>query len=263
MADHPPAEQPLRRVKSVTNAVRLLEVLKAAPEPLRLSEISTQLGLRKSTVHLLLMTLSDFNFVQPHGPHGHYRLGLGVFEVGAAALDRLNLPPELSPLMGWLADRSMEAVSLAVKNGSSALIVRRYESAHILRAEIGLGTRMPLHASASGKVLLAGLTREQIDQLYPAEQLPEDGFPRANTKTTLLRELEKIKRDGFTTATDEFTPGVAAIAAPVLDRDGQTVAALSIAGPTNRFERAKWITDLLNTAEKMSALLGLRERSMS
>src|SRR6266545_1360876 len=233
-----------RRVKSVANAIRVLEALKASPEPLRLSEISHRLGMRKSTVHLLLSTLAEFNFVQPDGPLGHYRLGLGAFEVGAAAVDRLGLPPELGPPMERLADRSMEAVSLAVRNGASALIVRRYESAHILRAEIGIGTRMPLHASASGKCLLAGMDPDQVDELYPTEELPEATNAKIRTKRKLLRELDKARRLGYATNRDEFVLGVAAIAAPVFDRRGRTVAALSIAGPTARFEELRWVPEL-------------------
>lgn len=250
-----------RRVKSVINAIRVLEVLKSAPEPLRLSEISERLGLRKTTVHLLLTTLAEFNFVQRHGALGHYRLGLGAFEVGAAAVDRLNLPPDLGPPMERLADRSMEAVSLAVRSGRNALIVRRYESAQILRAEIGIGTRMPLHASASGKVLLASMTRGQLEELYPNNELPDAAGARIKTKPELLRELDKVRRAGHATNRDEFVLGVAAIAAPVVDRHGRTVAALSIAGPTTRFEGIKWVRELLITAAEMSAVLGYRTRS--
>src|SRR6266536_3235326 len=252
-----------RRVKSVANAIRVLEALKASPEPLRLPEISHRLGMRKSTVHLLLSTLAEFNFVQPDGPLGHYRLGLGAFEVGAAAVDRLGLPPELGPPMERLADRSMEAVSLAVRNGASALIVRRYESAHILRAEIGIGTRMPLHASASGKVLLASMTPDQVDALYADEDLPEAAGNRIKTKKELLRELEKVCDLGYATNKDEFVFGVAAVAAPVFDRHAATVGALSIAGPTARFEGMRWVEELIGTAAEMSRMLGYRKESQS
>ncbi len=263
MVDNSELSKERRQLKTVVNAIRVLEALRSSPEPLRLSEISTRTRLRKSTVHLLLSTLADFNFVQALDQSGYYRLGLGIFEAGMAAVDALSLPPELWPPMQELADRSLEAVSLAVRSGPSALIVKRYESAHVLRAEIGVGTRMPLHGSASGKCLLAAITPEQLAQLYPGEELPEATPPRIETKTELLQALEGVRRSGYATNKDEFVVGVSAIAAPVLDRDGSTVAALSIAGPSTRFQHRKWVQDLVATTERMSVILGYRKRSVS
>ena len=108
----------------MANALQLLEALKEAGEPVPLGRLSQQLGLSKGTVHLLLSTLSEYNFVEPALVHGQYRLGLGAFEVGIAAVDHRGMPPEIAWPMERLASESLEAVSLAVQSGHDALIVR-------------------------------------------------------------------------------------------------------------------------------------------
>jgi len=181
----------------VANALQLLEALKEAGEPVPLGRLSQQLGLSKGTVHLLLSTLSEYNFVEPALVHGQYRLGLGAFEVGIAAVDHRGMPPEIAWPMERLASESLEAVSLAVQSGHDALIVRRFESAHILRAEIGVGTRMPLYASASGKSLLAEMPQARLDALYPAEDLPTaPQGARARAPARLCHEPGRIRRRG-------------------------------------------------------------------
>jgi DNA-binding IclR family transcriptional regulator len=251
-----------RRIKAVANALRLLEALKEAGEPVPLGRLSQQLGLSKGTVHLLLSTLSEYDFVEPALVHGQYRLGLGAFEVGIAAVDHRGMPPEIALPMERLASESLEAVSLAVQSGHDALIVRRFESAHILRAEIGVGTRMPLYASASGKSLLAEMPQARLDALYPAEDLPNASADhnRIRTKSQLRKELERVRRQGYATNQDEFVVGVAAVARVVRDRQGQAVASLSIAGPTARFDGRRWIEPLVRTADEMTGILGFRAR---
>jgi DNA-binding IclR family transcriptional regulator len=172
------------------------------------------------------------------------------------------MPPEIALPMERLASESLEAVSLAVQSGHDALIVRRFESAHILRAEIGVGTRMPLYASASGKSLLAEMPQARLDALYPAEDLPNASADhnRIRTKSQLRKELERVRRQGYATTQDELVVGVAAVARVVRDRQGQAVASLSIAGPTARFDGRRWIEPLVRTADEMTGILGFRAR---
>lgn len=241
---------------TVNNAIALMRVLASSQRPMGVSELSLALGLGKSTVHLLLKTLAGEGFAERAPNSFKYRLGLGLFELGATAVDRLGYGLKLSPLLERLAEETSEAVSLAALSGDSVILLQRFESSHVLRADIRPGTRMPLHGSAAGKIFLADMSDEEIDSLYPSEELPPSASKTVRTKNELRVELARVCEGGWALAVDEYVDGVAAIAAGVRDFSGRTVAALSLACPTVRFDAQRWVDRLLEVAAEVSKLLG-------
>jgi DNA-binding IclR family transcriptional regulator len=194
--------------------------------------------------------------VEPDDESGRYRLGVGVFEVGAAVLEHLKLGEHLNPPMERLADLTKEAVSLAIRSGGAAVIIKRFESSQLLRAEIRVGTRMPLHSSASGKCLLAFGPEIEIYGVYPEEELPVVTEATIRRRSTLLRELTEVRQAGFAINKDEFTTEVSAVAVPVRDPADSVVAALSVAAPSARFHHQEWLEPLFSTANEMSPGIG-------
>jgi len=240
----------------VASALRVLVALSETSEPIGISDLSRRLGVGKSSMHAILATLADLGFVEQAPGSPRYRLGFVAFEVGAAVLEQLKLGAYLTPPMERLAHESQEAVSLAVLHDRSAVFVHRFESTHVLRADIRLGTRMPLHGSASGKCLLSELSHEEIKRLYPTDEL-DLATPRTiRRRAELLDELERVRQLGYATDLDEYVVGVSAVACPVRNGEGRTVAALSVAGPSARFEGERWIARMLAIAEEMNRVLG-------
>ena len=256
-----PAKAPTgRRIASVSNALQVLRVLAERPSGVGVTELAQLVGVGKSTAHLLLVTLADDNFVA-QGEDGRYRLGLGAFEVGAAAVELAAPGGPLTPLLRGLADRSSEAVSLATHSGRDAIIVQRFESASVLRAEIRVGTRMPLHSSASGKYLLACMPDERIDVLFPEDELPAVTPHTIRSKQLLREQLAEIRRTTYARNDDEYTMGISGVATGVTDANGDVTFALSLAGPTHRFQCDDWIQELRHTAAGISEVLaGLAPR---
>jgi DNA-binding IclR family transcriptional regulator len=150
---------------------------------------------------------------------------------------------------------SGEAVSLAIVRGRDAIIVQRFETKHILRAEIGVGTRMPLLSCASGKFLLAHMPESQVDTLYPGETLPRVTAHSVRSKKKLKAMFPAIRDRGYAVNDNEYADGVAGIATGVTDSTGNYVAALSIAGPASRFQGNRWVEPLARAAHTMSGLL--------
>lgn len=232
-----------KRSRSVERALEVLCALARAAGPIGISELARQTGLSKSTVHLSLQSMRAAGFVEQDRVTTGYVLGLAAAQLGAAALDQSKLVDILAAPMKDLADRSSEAVSLGIRTGADVVFVKRFETSHVLRTSIREGTRMPLHASASGKVLLLDLTSEELLELYPDEHLPAQASRTLSSRADLLADLEVTRAAGFSTSHDEFMDGVSAAAAPV--RLGQQiVASVSIAGPTSRFRAEEWISDL-------------------
>ena len=245
---------PDRTLSTVRNAVRALEVL-AEEGPQRLTPLAARLGLGKSTVHLLLKTLLADEMVEVDGVSGAYRVGLRAFEIGATAVEQGGFGARLIGAMEELGRRSNESVSLGVISAGSVLIVQRVASPEILLADVRPGTRMPLHASASGKVLLAAMPERDILEFLP-ESLTVSARRTHRERGALLAELQEVRAQGFAAQSDEFVDGTAAVAAPVLAAGGKVLAALSIAGPAARFDRPRWVDLLLPAAADMSRLSG-------
>jgi DNA-binding IclR family transcriptional regulator len=248
---------PERTLGTVGNAIRALDVL-ADQGPLRLTALAGELRLGKSTVHLLLQTLREHGMVDFDADTSTYGVGLRVFELGATAVEQGGFGSRLVGPMEELARRCNESVSLGVLNAGSVLIVQRIESPEILRADIRPGTRMPLHASASGKVLVATMTELEIDRLLPASPLPASARMTHRHRDGLLAEIRLIRERGYAKQEEEFVEGISAVATPVLAAGGRALAALSIAGPSSRFDEVNWSALLLPAARHMSELCGYR-----
>lgn len=229
----------------------MLQLLADNPEGMRLSDIAERLDISKSSAHLLLATLVEYGFIDRLSA-GEYRLGFGAFEVGLAVPEAARFGILAGPLKE-LADLSGESVSFAVQRGTDAVIVQRYESNQVLRAEIRIGTRMPLYACASGKYLLAHMSDAEIDRLYPSERLKGGAEASYRTKTELKRCFPDILAAGYATQFGEFVDGVDGIATGVRARNGKLLGAVSIAAPSSRFDVDRWKDQLLQAAAAMSS----------
>lgn len=243
-----------RTSSTVSSALEILRLLSSHPAGKRLTEVAVELGIGKSSAHVLLTTLVVHGFAQKLRS-GNYALGLAAFEVGSSVPDSVRYGGALARPMRELADKSGEAVSLAVVHGKHAVMVQRFESQQILRAEIRIGTRMPLFACASGKYFLAYMGPEEVDGVYPDEHLPQ-GIASSNlrTKKELVASFENIRTLNYATNVGEYTAGIDGLATGVFDASGALIAALSIAGPSNRFDPEAWIDDLFAAARQMTQI---------
>jgi DNA-binding IclR family transcriptional regulator len=236
-----------KRSRSVERAFAILCVLAERSDPMGVSEIARRTGLPKSTVHLGLQTMRTLGFVEQEPDGDRYGLGLQAAQLGVQALDHSRLVRYLRPRMEQLAHESGEAVSLGIRQNRSVVFIERYETLHVLSTSIRVGLPMPLHALATGKVLLAALTDDEVREIYPDEELPEQSEKTIRTLTALFEELAQVRERGYAHNHDELYDGVSAAAVPVR-LGNHVVAALSIAGPTSRFRAGDWITQLLEYA---------------
>lgn len=234
-------------------ALAVLSTIARAEEPVGVSEIARRTGVSKSTVHLSIQTMRALGFVEQDLVSGRYVLGLAAAQLGAAALGQSRLIAAMAGPMRQLADRSREAVSLGVRSGDEVVFVKRFETSHVLRTSIREGTRMPLHASASGKCILLGLGEDEIAELYPDEILPEQASNTLRRRSDLLADLDDVRQRGYATSHDEYLDGVSGAAVPIRIGD-EIVGSLSIAGPTARFRADGWVDDL-------KAIVSLGDRS--
>ena len=251
-----------RRIEAVDRALVALELLSDTPGGLGVSELGRRLGIDKSTAHRLLGTLLARGFVRllPHTQR--YALGLRLAGLGAAAVRGVDLTDVARPHVEALRDRTGEAASLAVLADGEVLILARAVSTGALTVSHGIGSRMAAHCSALGKVLLAGADdSETVSRVVAQRGLGKQTPHTIGELDALVRELERVRREGWALDDEESSLGLRCLAAPVRDAGGSVVAAVGISGPTSRVTRpdVERVAALVRAAAAaISAALGHR-----
>lgn len=219
-------------VQSVDRALTILEII-ARDSETSLGAISRELGVHKSTASRLVDVLMDHGLVQPPPEPGRYSLGVGCLRLAAATAARLDLAVQAQPVCDELAADLGDTCNVAIRDGDVIINVCQAVGESAVAARNWIGRSTPLHATASGKVLLAHL--DEVEQVRFIDSRLEALTARTLTRSRDLRaELDRVRRDGFASALEEYEEGLHAVAAPVRGADGVVVAALSAAGPAYR-----------------------------
>lgn len=219
---------------SVANAARVLKSFTTENRDWGVSDLARHLGIAKSTAHRLLATLTDEGLLEQEALSGRYRLGLAVFDLAAAGMST-DLHEAALPAMSELRNRSGETVQVAVLDSREVVYVERLDSPHTLRLFLEVGRRNWAHCTGCGKALLAFSSRDVVDRVLKGWDLPAI-TPHTLTEHSELRSaLEKAKRQGHAWNRHESEVGVVSVAAPIRDASQRTVAAISVAGPGDRF----------------------------
>ncbi|AMO25304.1 IclR family transcriptional regulator [Ramlibacter tataouinensis] len=244
-------------VESVDEALGLLSLVAQAPG-LGVTELSKRSGITKARAFRLLTTLEERGFVQRQAEAATYQLGSASLLIGMAAVEQVSLVRQAVKHLEQLGAKFNEDVQVRIRNGLETLCVARWESTHDLRFHTPIGSRRPLHAGASGKLLLA-FAPEAVAAEILAADVPRY-TPQTLSRTKLSQELGRIRKQGYSVSHGEISADVVAIAAPVRDGSGQVIAAISIAAPASRApdKGEKFIQPLLGAAQALSAELGFR-----
>jgi DNA-binding IclR family transcriptional regulator len=258
-ADAPPRK---RRVQAVDHAIDILECLAATGGAVGVSELARQSGLSKATVYHLLATLEARRLVIREPDSASYRLGWALYEMGLRVARGTAVSRVARPFLDRLASETGESVLLGVLDAGSVLYLERGDAPSGFHMVAAAGIRSPLHATASGKLLLAFADEEEVEQ-YLGDG-PLESFT-ANTLTdpkVLRKQLEEIRANGYATCWQERELGLCSVAVPLRDHTGATVASLTLAGPAGRVTEDSVDTHLQplrDAAAEIDALLGYTE----
>ena len=246
--------------QAVARAVALLKVFSDAQPEWRLTDLARAAHLHKATAHRLLATLEREGMVVRDASREHYRLGPEAIALGARAARASDLRSVAAPELQALATANGETATLEVPVGSDMLILDEVAGGALLGAVPEIGTRWPIHATSTGKALLA-LLPTQLRRDYLRTRLTRHTDRTIVSAAALERELDRIRRKGFAVAAEELERGYLAIGAAVRDHDGRPVAAISLGGPRLRFPATRVETlgrHLHAAASRVSAALGYR-----
>ncbi|MDP4506735.1 IclR family transcriptional regulator [Nonomuraea sp. NBC_00507] len=211
-------------MQNVINALRVLEEV-AVRQPAGVGELARGLGLPKSTVQRSLRTLHEAGWIRPAGGAvTRWQVTSKALQVGRRA--ELGLRDVALPVMEELRQRTGETIHLMVPEGDAVVLIERLETDKPLRIVLPLGIRLPLHASANGKAVLAHLDR-------PLDELPAYTGTTITDPELLRAELAEVRARGYADNRGEWRSDIAAVASAVLGPDGP-VASLSISTPASR-----------------------------
>jgi DNA-binding IclR family transcriptional regulator len=222
------------------------------------TELATHLGLSKSAIHRLLTTLEDYGFVQ-RTPSRRYRIGVRTLELGNVFRFDRKFLVRAEPLLRELALKTRSTAHLAQLEGREALELVRSSAPGALTLSPFPIFRMPLHATALGKILLANAGEDFFQRVVGLRRT----LPPFTEHTTvdpdhLKAQLQKIREQGYASSEQETRKGQVCLAVPVRNREGDVVAAVSISGHVEHFhpqEYPKLLADLSSTASRIGGCL--------
>jgi DNA-binding IclR family transcriptional regulator len=245
-------------VQSVDRAITVLEILARRGEA-GVSEVASEIDVHKSTAFRLLGALEGRGLVEQAEDRGKYRLGFGLIPLAGAVSDRLDVTRQGRAICARLASEMGETINLAILQEHWAVNVDQALGPSTVSTHNWIGRLTPLHCTSSGKILLAHLPPERRAELLAASGM-EQLTPRTVTLApTLDAELTKVRVAGYAVALEEYEVGLNAVAAPVHDRSGTVVAALSVSGPAYRLDEDRLATltpPLVRGAGEISRRMG-------
>ena len=242
-------------IQVIERMMSLLAALARHSAPVNLKQLAGETRLHPSTAHRILSVMVDNRLVDRIEP-GTYRLGIRLLELGSLVKSRISVRQEALPHMQALHQALGETINLSVRHDDEVVYIERTTgSSSMMRVVQIIGARAPLHITAVGKVFLADAGVDQC-----VEYARRTGLPRftENTLTDadqLVKEIEKIRRQGYSFDNEEAEKGVSCIGAGIYNDENRLVAGLSVSAPSDRLDRA-WAAQVQRTAQTISRAIG-------
>lgn len=246
-------------IGSVSKAFSVLEVLTKARRPLRLGEIAEGTGIGRSAAQRFTFTLRSLGYLTQDPETKAYSLTARALELSVAYLDSKPVRRLAAPLLAAANNECRETINLTELEGNEVVYVVRYASHHAVSVDLAVGARLPAFCTAPGRAILAFRDRGLLDRILKESELKKLTPKTEINPGRIRRIVETAREQGFSISDQETFVGDISTAAPVLDSQGEAVAAVNIAVPYPRWS-LKEVRDTLTpivvkTAEAVTAAL--------
>ena len=247
-------------VQSLDRAFTLLELLCKSPDGLAIHQLSEITGLHKSTVHRLLGAMVERGYVRREAESAVYRAGMRICELSGYIQENLDVVALARGPMERLSRRTGETVHLVEQDGDEVVYIYKVESLHgAIRMVSRIGMRRPMYCTGMGKAILAHRPAEEVLRYWArTEHLPYTPHTIVR-RDAFLREMDRVRRQGYAMDNEENELGVRCVAAAIPDWQGAACRALSVSAPISRMtdERLEsLIPQLLAARDEIAACLG-------
>lgn len=250
------------RIQSVDRILDILEELSRSKHGITISDLARNLNLQVSTTYNLVNTLRTRDYVYQDPESKKYYIGPKVLALKNFYSDNLDIRDKVVPFIERLHREIPETVHLSIKSGTSVVPVYRLESTHTIKVDSAyVGNRGPIYCTATGRALLCGYKDEELRNLLSTLELKPYTEHTITDKDALIEEIKKSKERGYTLDNMEFQPNVHCIGAPLLNHEGEVVAAISVSTPSFRFtpeEKERIKSLVVQYAREISDELGYK-----
>ncbi len=231
----PRREAPAYGVPPVERAFRLLRHIAAGDSVANMSVSARSLGISRTTLMRLIATLEAEQIIERRADGSGYSLGLGLVGLAGQALYASDFVQIGDPVIAGLARQLGLSTHIGVLDGTDVLYVaRRTPNAHLV-SNVGIGSRLPAHATTMGRIMLAHLPACDVEGLYASAPLKRITEKTPVTLRALLDQCASDRTAGLAWSDSHYEAGIASAAAVIFDRHGGVIGALNVTGPTTSF----------------------------
>ncbi|WP_082232993.1 IclR family transcriptional regulator [Halobacillus massiliensis] len=246
-------------IQSVERAFKILDLFNEFTPALKITEISRQMNLNKSTVHSLLKTLKEYGYIKQDTETGKYSLGMKLVERSSLLMNSIDIRSIARQPLVELSKAANLSVHLVVLDGQAGVYIDKVDSPSAVIGYSRVGRRVPVHSSAVGKVLLAYQPQDVQNDILRNYRYVKQTDRTIVTKKDYIEELQRVIENGYGIDDEENEPGITCLAIPIYDYKARVMAAISISAPTARFSGGNIhtaITQLKETGAVISRKLG-------
>jgi DNA-binding IclR family transcriptional regulator len=246
---------------AVERALAMLEAVAQEPDGLSNAEISRKLQIPKSSASYILRTLENQAYLKRDEETGKYRVGLKILSLSRGALSGIDVREVALPIMRHLMEKTNLTCHLAILDGPEAVYIEKVEPQGFIRMDTWVGRRMRVHATSVGKALVAHIPQERLEKIL-ADRGMEKRTPKTiTTLPRLLKDLEKVRAQGYAVDDEENNMGARCLGAPVFNRSGGIEASIGLSGTINQVNAQtmpRILEALKDAARHVSMQLGYR-----
>ena len=231
------------QVKSLARALQVLECFSVEQPELGPSEIARMLGMQKSTVYNILSTFQRCGYLVQNPQTSKYYLGMKVLHLGYIVNSHHGLRDMFLPCLNRIAQETREVCYFGILDGTEVLYIESTYPSNQQHTRNILGERAPLYCTGIGKAMLAFLPEEQAEQVIGGSPLKAYTGCTITDPVVLRHHLAEIRQNGYAVDNMEHEYGIRCVAVPVFNSAGQVTAAVSVSGPSLRFDPETIIRD--------------------
>jgi IclR family transcriptional regulator, pca regulon regulatory protein len=241
-------------VLSLARGLRVIEAFDGHPEGMSIADISRATDLSRAAVRRLLITLELLGYIEADGRK--YRLRHRVLHLGTSYLSSSSLATVSLPAVQKITDELGESSSVCVLDGDEILCIAGAVRRGLMSLDVSTGSRLPVHCTAAGRVLLAALAEDHLPAHLERIELKALTAKTIVSREALTRDIRRVREQGFSIIDEELEAGVRAIAVPIVSKEGHVVGSLGVGALANRVALEQLQSRFLPTLRDQARAIG-------
>ncbi|HBY57187.1 MAG TPA: hypothetical protein DEG96_04925 [Candidatus Atribacteria bacterium] len=254
-------------MKSLEKIIKILDHLSDVKKDVGITELSLALDLPKSTVHRILKDLLKYSIVEKENDTSRYKIGLRLLKYSNSLLRSFDIRQIAKPILRKVCNETQETTFLTIWRKDQGICIDSISSSRNTNTQlfVEIGRGMPFHCAASSKILLANQPLEDIRRIINKKQFLKYTSKTITKPKRLIMHLLDIKNKGYAICDEELEEGIKAVAAPIKNINGKTIASITITGLSKRMSSSnmeRFIKIVTDSAQEISKKLGYKEESI-